>query len=219
MKPFKNKTTLLFFLIIVMVPLLGFTLLRWYQDNVASLPYYHKGLSTESADANHFTVPGFRFLNTDSSTVNGDFVRGKVWAINYFFTSCPTICPKMMAGMQRVQQAFPNDGQVRLVSLTVDPYHDTPFKLKSYAKKKNINLQQWQLGTGSKPDLYRFARNGLFITATDGDGGDNDFIHSDKIVLIDCENHIRGYYNGTDSDEIDQLIKDIRRLRANPGAN
>lgn len=219
MKRYSNKAVVLFFLVVLIVPLLGFTLLRWYQNNVEELPYYRKGISEESADAIHFTVPDFAFLNTDSGWVKGDFVRGKVWVINYFFTSCPTICPKMMAGMKQIQQAFPNDKQVRLVSLTVDPYHDTPAKLKSYAKKKDIKLQQWQLGTGSKSDLYRFARNGLFITATDGDGGDNDFIHSDKIVLIDRENHIRGYYNGTDGDEIKQLIKDVRRLDANPQTN
>jgi len=123
----------------------------------------------------------------------------------------------MMAGMRVVQQAFPDDGQVRMVSLTVDPNHDMPAKLKRYAENKNINLKQWQLGTGDKANLYRFARNGLFITADDGDGGANDFIHSDKIVLIDRENHIRGYYDGTDNDEITRLIKDIRRLKLTPG--
>lgn len=218
MKSFKNKTIFLFFLIIVMIPLLAFTVMRWYENNVEALPYYHNGISTESTDAIHFTVPDFTFLNADSSIVKGDFVRGKVWVVNYFFTSCPTICPKMMAGMRLVQQAFSNDGQVRMVSLTVDPYHDTPAKLKSYAQHKKINLNQWQLGTGDKTGLYRFARHGLFITADDGDGGANDFIHSDKIVLIDRENHIRGYYDGTDNDEIIQLIKDIRRLKSSPDA-
>eukprot|EP01037_Dinobryon_pediforme_P009404 gene9404-9484_t len=169
--------------------------MNWYENNVEELPYYHKGTSTESADAVHFTVPQFSFVNQDSIPLTNSFIRGKVWIINYFFTSCPTICPKMMAGMRLVQQAFPNDGQVRMVSLTVDPWHDTPAKLKRYAKNKNMNLNQWQLGTGQKADLYRFARNGLFITADDGDGGTNDFIHSDKIVLIDRENHIRGYYD------------------------
>ena len=118
--------------------------------------------------------------------------------------------------MRLVQQAFPNDGQVRMVSLTVDPWHDTPAKLKRYAENKNMNLNQWQFGTGQKADLYRFARNGLFITADDGDGGTNDFIHSDKIVLLDRENHILGYYDGTDNDEITKLIKDISRLKSRP---
>jgi len=217
MKLFKNRAIFLFFLLIVAVPLLAFTLMNWYENNVEELPYYHKGTATESAGAIHFTVPAFVFVNQDSIPLTNNFTRGKVWVVNYFFTSCPTICPKMMAGMRLVQQAFPNDEQVGMVSLTVDPYHDTPAKLKRYAQNKNINLRQWQLGTGQKAGLYRFARNGLFITADDGDGGANDFIHSDKIVLIDRENHIRGYYDGTDNDEITKLIKDIRRLKSRPG--
>jgi protein SCO1/2 len=216
MKSFKNKTIFLFFLIIVLVPLLAFTVMNWYENNVEALPYYYKGTATESADVKHFTVPDFAFLNTDSGIVKGNFVNGKIWVVNYFFTSCPTICPKMMASMRLIQQAFLNDKQVRLISLTVDPYHDTPVRLKSYAQHKNINLNQWQLGTGHKTDLYSFARHGLFITADDGAGGANDFIHSDKIVLIDRENHIRGYYDGTDNDETIQLIKDIRRLKSRP---
>jgi protein SCO1/2 len=216
MKPFKNRAIFLFFLLIVAVPLLAFTVINWYENNVEALPYYHKGTATESGDVNHFTVPAFSFVNQDSIPLTNNFIERKVWIVNYFFTSCPTICPKMMAGMRLVQQAFPNDGQIGMVSLTVDPYHDTPAKLNKYAKNKNINLNQWQLGTGQKADLYRFARNGLFITADDGDGGANDFIHSDKIVLIDRENHIRGYYDGTDKDEITKLIKDIHRLKSKP---
>ena len=216
MKLVKNRAIFLFFQLIVAVPLLSFTLMNWYENNVEELPYYHKGTATESAGAVHFTVPAFVFVNQDSIPLTNNFIRGKVWVVNYFFTSCPTICPKMMAGMRLVQQAFPNDGQVGMVSLTVDPYHDTPAKLKRYAENKNMNLNQWQLGTGQKADLYRFARNGLFITADDGDGGTNDFIHSDKIVLIDRENHIRGYYDGTDNDEITKLIKDISRLKSRP---
>jgi protein SCO1/2 len=217
MKPFKNRAIFLFFLLIVAVPLLAFTVMNWYENNMEELPYYHQGTATESADVNHFAVPAFTFVNQDSIPLTNNFIKGKIWLVNYFFTSCPTTCPKMMAGMRVVQQAFPDDGQVRMVSLTVDPNHDTPAKLKRYAENKNINLKQWQLGTGDKADLYRFARNGLFITANDGDGGANDFIHSDKIVLIDRENHIRGYYDGTDQDEITRLIKDIRRLKSTPG--
>ncbi|MFA6246142.1 MAG: SCO family protein [Mucilaginibacter sp.] len=216
MKPVKNKAIIIFFSVIITVPLLAFTVMRWYENNIEPLPYYHNGTSIESRDVKHFAVPDFAFLNTDSSRLKGNFVRGKVWVVNYFFTSCPTICPKMMAGMRQIQQAYAGDQQVRLVSLSVDPYHDTPAKLKKYAAKKGINLLQWQLGTGSKPELYLFARNGLFITATDGDGGEGDFIHSDKIVLIDRQSHIRGYYDGTDSDEISRLIKDISRLKAQP---
>ena len=216
MKSITNRPILLFFLFILIMPLLAFTLMKWYENNVEALPYYHDGTATESASIEHFSVPQFVFVNQEGIPLTNRFVKKKVWVVNYFFTSCPTICPKMMAGLKLVQQAFTNDGQIRIVSLTVDPFHDTPAKLKSYAEKKNINLNQWQLATGNQVDLYRFARKGLFITANDGDGGVNDFIHSDKIVLIDLKNHIRGYYDGTDKDEIIKLIKDMKRLKSEP---
>jgi protein SCO1/2 len=209
----KNKVWLLFLAAVIIIPLLAFSAFRWYDNNMATLPYYHEGTSIEGESAKHFTVPDFVFINQDSSVLNSNFIRSKVWVINYFFTSCPTICPKLMAGMGLIQKAFPNDAQVCLISLTVDPNHDTPAKLKRYATSKNINNTQWQLGTGDKKDLYRFARHGLFMTADDGDGGPGDFIHSDKLVLVDKENHIRGYYDGTDTDDINQLIKHIKRLK------
>jgi protein SCO1/2 len=209
----KNRVWVLFFVAVIAIPLGAFSAMRWYDNNLATLPYYHQGTSVESESAAHFTVPAFAFVNQDSSALNSNFIKGKVWVINYFFTSCPTICPKIMAAMGEIQKAFPNDGQVGLISLTVDPYHDTPAKLKQYAALKNIDTLHWQLGTGDKTTLYRFARHGLFMTADDGDGGAGDFIHSDKLVLIDRENHIRGYYDGTDTDEVNQLIKDIKRLK------
>jgi protein SCO1/2 len=209
----KTKVWVLFFMAVILIPLAAFSAIRWYDNNLATLPYYYQGTSTESESTAHFTVPSFAFVNQDNIALNSNFIKGKVWVINYFFTSCPTICPKMMAGMKLVQKAFPNDSQVRLISLTVDPYHDNPAKLKRYSTLKNIEVAQWQLGTGSKPDLYGFARHGLFITTTDGDGGVGDFIHSDKVILIDRQDHIRGYYDGTDPDDVKQLIKDISRLK------
>ena len=209
----KKKIRLLFFTVVIAVPLAAFSVMRWYDNNLATLPYYHLGTSIESDGVKHFTVPAFAFINQHGNVLNSNFIKGRVWVINYFFTSCPVICPKIIAGMQLIQTAFRKDDEVRLVSLTVDPYHDTPVKLKQYSTLKNIIAEQWQLGTGSKQDLYGFARHGLFITTTDGDGGAGDFIHSDKIVLIDRQDHIRGYYDGTDTGDINQLIKDIGRLK------
>jgi protein SCO1/2 len=209
----KNKVWFLFFIGVIAIPLLAFSAVRWYDNNMATLPYYYQGTSVESENVKHFTVPDFAFVNQDSSALNSHFIKGKVWVINYFFTSCPTICPKMMANMQSIQKAFSKDDRVRLISLTVDPDHDTPAKLKRYSTLKHIDVLQWRLGTGSKEELYGFARHGLFITTTDGDGGVGDFIHSEKIILVDRQNHIRGYYDGTDADDVNQLIKDIARLK------
>jgi protein SCO1/2 len=203
---------LFFFLAVVLVPTAAFAIFSWYQDRIEPLPYFGAGYTIESGDDHHFSVPMFAFINQDGDSLNDTFVKGKIWVAHYFFIACPSICPKMMADMQTVQSAFKGDDNVKIISLTVNPEEDTPKQLKEYALKRKIDLRKWQLGTGNKRDLYRFARNGLFITATDGDGGPNDFIHSDKFVLIDRNDHIRGYYDGTSPAEVAQLIKDIRRL-------
>ena len=208
----KNKNTLLFFLLVLVVPILAFTGFRLYEANLAAPPFFGKNYTIDQTNGTHLHVPGFNFTNQDNKTVNDNFIKGKVWVVHFFFTSCPSICPKMIANLRLVQKAFGNDNHLRLLSLTVDPKYDTPKRLNLYAFSKGINTINWAFATGSKTDLYRFARKALFIDATDGDGGLSDFIHSDKLVLIDPQRHIRGYYDGTDQADIDQLIKDIKKL-------
>jgi protein SCO1/2 len=137
---------------------------------------------------------------------------GKVWVACYFFTTCPTICPKMISGMKEVANVYTLNEQFGMISFTVDPVQDTPEKLKAYALARNLPTHQWHLATGRKTDLYRFARKGLMVVATDGDGGPGDFIHSDKLVLIDQESRIRGYYDGTEPSEVKQLTRDVAKL-------
>ena len=208
----KNKNTLLFFLMVLAVPLVAFTGFRWYEANLAELPFFGKNYTIDTSHGPHLQVPEFNFTDQDSSSLNNNFIKGKVWVVHYFFTSCPSICPKMIANLKLIQEAYSQDDQLRLLSLTVDPKYDTPERLKLYARRKEINTLQWAFATGSKIELYRFARKALFIDATDGDGGEGDFIHSDKLVLIDRDLHIRGYYDGTDEADVEQLIKDIKKL-------
>jgi protein SCO1/2 len=208
----KNKITISFFLIVLAVPLAAFTWFRWYESNVATLPFFGKNYTIDAADAPHLKVPDFNFTDQDSSALNSSFIKNKVWVVHFFFTSCPSICPKMIANLKLVQDAYGNDDRLKILSLTVNPKYDTPSRLKWYAKRKGVNTRQWAFATGSKKDLYGFARKALFIDATDGDGGEGDFIHSDKLVLIDRDLHIRGYYDGTDKADVVQLIKDINKL-------
>jgi len=208
----KNKITISFFLIVLAIPLGAFTWFRWYESNVATLPFFGKNYTIEAADATHLQVPDFNFIDQDSSAINNNFIKKRVWVVHFFFTSCPSICPKMIANLKLVQDAYGKDNQLKMLSLTVDPKYDTPSRLKWYAKRKGINMRQWAFATGSKKSLYEFARKALFIDATDGDGGEGDFIHSDKLVLIDRDLHIRGYYDGTDKGDVVQLMKDIKKL-------
>jgi len=206
----KGKIYLLFIGLVLFVPLLAFTVVRYFESH-DTLPFYGENFSVIKADEAK-KVGSFEFVNQDGKLLSDKFVEGKIWVACYFFTSCPSICPKMIAGMGNVQAAFPAEDQLRMVSFTVDPDKDNPEVLKKYAEIRNINTQQWNLVTGTKKDLYRYARKELKLLATDGDGGPQDFIHSDRLVLIDGDNHIRGYYDGTEPSEVKQLIMDIKKL-------
>lgn len=209
----KNKRRVYFWFVtlVICIPLLAFTLVNYVESNSKSLPYYGENF-VEIKKSEAREVGDFEFTNQDGLTQASTFVKGKVWIACYFFTTCPTICPRMIAGMGDIQREFSDEAQLRMVSFTVDPDKDTPEVLKQYASIRNINTAQWNLLTGNKKDLYKYARKELTLLATDGDGGPQDFIHSDRLVLIDQDNLIRGYYDGTESTEVKQLIKDIRKL-------
>lgn len=206
-----KKAWLLLFGLAVVLPIVTFFTMRYYQHNISDLPYYAENYVVQNY-APDFKVPEYQFINQDSLAIDNSFTDGKIWIAHYFFTTCPTICPAMISGISDVQEKFKNDDEIRIVSFTVNPETDTPDVLKNYAQIKNIDTKQWQLVTGNKKSLYRFARKGLFIEATDGDGSLNDFIHSEKLVLIDTNNKIRGYYDGTENSDIKLLINDIQRL-------
>lgn len=209
----KNKRKVYFWFVslVICVPLLAFALVRYVESNNRSLPYYGENF-TEIKENEARKVGAFEFTNQDGKMLTSKFVEGKIWVACYFFTTCPTICPKMIAGMGDIQQAFPDEDQIKMVSFTVDPDKDTPELLKHYANIRNINTSQWNLVTGTKKDLYKYARKELTLMATDGDGGPQDFIHSDRLVLVDQNNLIRGYYDGTEPNEVKQLITDIKKL-------
>ncbi len=201
----------IFVIAVITLPIVAFVVVTYIESNAATLPHY-KDDYLKIAKSEARIVAPFSFINQDGNLLTGDFVKDKVWVACFFFTTCPTICPKMIKGMGDVQTAFAGEDLVRLVSFTVDPLKDTPDVLKKYAEQRNVHTKQWNLLTGKKKDLYRYARKELLLMATDGDGGPMDFIHSDRLVLLDQDNYIRGYYDGTESSEVKQLIKDIKKL-------
>jgi protein SCO1 len=183
-----------------MVPFTVFAITQWYGTRFQRLPV----LGPEK-----HLVGNFNFWDQSGHMVNQDYWKGKIVVAGYFFTSCPSICPKVIYQLKRVQAYGPKN--VLISSFTVDPERDSVGRLKDYAEKHGIK-SGWILLTGDKISLYRFARTDLMIDATDGDGGPDDFIHSDKLVLIDPLKHIRGYYTGTDEADINRLIRDINKL-------
>ena len=200
-----------FFILVCAVPLMLFCLYSIYQHYVSGLPYYGQG-RIPASEAPYLSVPGFSFTNQEDKLIDSSLVDNKVWVADFFFTSCPSICPKMTAHLKTVQAAFKDVSDLKILSFTVDPDRDNATKLQQYASTHEIDASSWQLLTGTKKDLYQYARHGLFIDATDGDGGPEDFIHSDRLVLIDKNGHIRGYYDGTSDIDTKLLIADIKTL-------
>lgn len=200
------SSTWLVITIILIVPLIAFEAVRWIENKYEQLPVLSK-----MDDA--FYGADCHFINQHNQTTNFAAWTNKILITDFFFTSCPTICPKMTDNMKRVAEAFKDDKNIQLLSFTVDPTHDSAEKLLTYAERKNVELSSWDFLTGKKRVIYKIARNQFHLTATDGDGGPQDFIHSDKIILTDKQNRIRGYYDGTSENETEQLIKDIKKLK------
>jgi protein SCO1 len=203
MRQLKNSIWL-FVMVVVCVPVAVFAFVSWYAGNFQSLPVFGN---------DEHKISDFQM--TDQF---GRFVSAKNWKDNivvadFFFTHCPSICPKMTKNLKTVQASFPGDTGVLIQSFTVDPERDSVSRLAEYARQFSITGDQWRLLTGDKKEIYRLARKSFLLVATDGDGGPEDFIHSDKLVLIDAEKRIRGFYDGTSTSETIQLIKDIYKLK------
>jgi protein SCO1 len=158
----------------------------------------------------------FSFTDQTGKTYGSKDLKGKIYVAEYFFTTCGTICPKMNAEMQRVQEAFKGKDEFKILSFTVDPQTDSVAQMKLYADGHGADPDQWHFLTGEKKDLYRLARRSFFVlkpaeAANQGDVG-SDFIHTNYFVLVDAQKRIRGYYDGTCSKEVDKLIGDIGKL-------
>jgi protein SCO1/2 len=163
----------------------------------------------KKADTVYHTVPEFNFTAQDGQPFDSRSLKGKLWIANFFYTSCPGICPVMSKQMQVVQEEFLNDDQVKIVSFSTDPERDTVPELKKYSQRQNAIPGKWYFLTGQKEQIQDLARHGFMVTAKESDTGEHNIDHSDKFVLIDDKGRIRGYYNGTDSIQVRELMGDI----------
>ncbi len=162
------------------------------------------------------TIGDFSFQDQNGNTISQVDVENKIYVVEYFFTTCATICPKMNLQMQRIQKAFKGNEDFKILSFTVNPEVDTVEQMKRYALSHEADDNQWHFLTGNKKDLYQLARTSFFILKPAeaqnlGDAG-SDFIHTNNFVLIDRKKRIRGYYDGTSQKEVNQLIKDVELL-------
>ncbi len=168
--------------------------------------------SIQRKEKGHRTLP-FSLTNQNGETITEQNVKGKVFVADFFFTTCPTICKDMAIQKRRLQEAFKEDDRFMLLSHTVTPEVDSVPVMKEYAEMQGAISGRWELLTGDKPQIYKLARESYFSVFDEGGNGDeNDFIHTENFVLVDVQNRIRGFYDGTSAKEVDQLIEDIKLL-------
>jgi protein SCO1/2 len=205
----------------ILVPLTGYLIVDHYGKDVVPIPRYYipEKVDTVVKDGNttydttFHVVTDISLTNQMGKQVSLKDLPGKVILVNFFFTSCPSICPKMMANLEKIQEAYiKNDTLLQLVSLTVDPERDSSEQLRMYGVKHGINPDNWWLLTGDKKKIYDWARNEVYVSVTQGDGGPDDFIHTEKLILLDKDHHIRGYYDGLDSNAVRKCANDIAVL-------
>jgi len=190
------------------------------QDNSSTqLPYLGRHDFVEKivndekvVDTLYHQVADFRFVNQDSSIVTPETFQDKVYVTDFFFTTCPTICPVMKTQMLRIYEAFKNNDEVALLSHTIDPVHDTVAVLRDYAERLGVSGSNWHFVTGDKDEIYEMGLKSYMVTAMEDENEPGGFIHSGAFILVDKDKHIRGMYDGTKPDQVDILIGDIKRL-------
>lgn len=161
----------------------------------------------------YHTIADFSLTNQNGETVTQADYADKIYIADFFFTTCPTICPIMTKNMVSLQEKIRDDPEVLLLSHSVTPQIDSVPQLKKYALEKGVLDAKWNLVTGDKKDIYELARKSYLAVKTDGDGGPFDMIHTENFILVDKEKRIRGFYDGTQEEDIEKLLEDIKILK------
>ena len=167
----------------------------------------------EVADTIFHTVEPFMYLNQDSTMVNSEDLKGRIWISDFFFTSCPTICPPMTAQMVRLNSELSDlKEEIYFLSFTIDPDRDTPSKLRDYREKYSINAENWFHFTGNEERTHRLGVESFLVHAGKDDTEPGGYAHGDIFTLVDREGRVRGIYHGTSVEEVTQMEKDVRKL-------
>ena len=162
----------------------------------------------------YHTISDFSLVNQNGDTITQEDYRDKIYIADFFFTTCPSICPIMTENMAVIQDRILSDDEVLLLSHSVTPEIDSVPQLKKYALEKGVIDKKWNLVTGDKKQIYELARNSYLAVKTDGDGGPFDMIHTENFILVDKEKRIRGTYDGTNPEDIENLLNDLELLKA-----
>ncbi|UZD24382.1 SCO family protein [Algoriphagus halophytocola] len=164
-------------------------------------------------DTVYHTIADFSFTNQKGQTITNESVKGKVYVADFFFTTCPTICPIMKKEMIRVYEKYSANPNFKILSHTIDPEYDTREVLEDYAEKLGVmDAKTWNFLTGDAEKIYEIGQTSYLTTAQEDQAAAGGFLHSGAFILVDQEGHIRGVYDGTKTDQVDQLIADIPKI-------
>lgn len=211
---FKRRTTKMKYYSIIFY-VLFFTACN---ENKRQLPYYDTPDFTPkweiASEITFHKIRPFKLLNQENTIFTEKDMEGKICVADFFFTTCPGICPKMTKNMADLQKAFINDDEILLLSHSVTPEKDSVPVLKGYAIEKKVDFKRWKLLTGSKDEIYDLGRKYYFVEEDEGvKKGNEVFLHTENFILIDKNGHIRGIYNGLDPSSMQNLIRDIKVLK------
>ena len=162
--------------------------------------------------AKYHKISDFKLTNQNGKEITQANYKDKIYVADFFFTTCQDICPVMTKNMYQLQEELKNDNQILLLSHTVIPEVDTVEQLKKYAIENNVDDSKWNLVTGDKKQIYELARKS-YLAVEDSNFNEYDMIHTENFMLIDKERQIRGFYDGTNSEDINRLLKDIEILK------
>ena len=213
----KSRSTLifLFFFSIIFIPVLYFLV-----KPKDKLPVYNPvdvnprlvDDSVKHISRNH-RISDFNLINQNGEAITKEDFEGKIYIADFFFTRCQTICPIMAVNMKDLQEEFKSDPDLKFLSHSVTPVIDSVPVLRAYADKNEAIDGKWEITTGDKRHIYELARKSYFAVLDEGDGGDQDFIHTEQFILVDQEGQIRGFYDGTEKEEMQRIIDDISILK------
>jgi protein SCO1/2 len=205
MKPMIIKYTLYLSLLVLLTSLFS------CQEKEKRLPILGPR-EAQAGDTLYRTIPDFAFVDQDSSLVTPETFEDKIYVADFFFTTCPTICPKMKREMLRVYEKYKGNEKVKILSHSIDPKHDTVAVLKDYANRLGVDGSQWHFVTGDKEAIFDIAQKSYMVSALEDEREPGGVVHSGAFILIDSKRRVRGYYDGTNAEEVDKLMRDMDLL-------
>lgn len=209
---------------IILLPVIAIFVLRMGKNQYKGLPFIGNKYVNEKGDSVFHTVPSFSFIDQNGNIINNDSMHGKVYLAEFFFTRCGSVCPIMLENIRavysKVLDDFENEDNFGVLSFSLDSKHDSVPILAKYARKNHINFRNWHLLTGNRDSIQKIiGPSGYLVLQTKEVDDPANFMHSEIVCLIDREGHIRGQYNATDYQQVEELKDAVKYLMVRDGRN